>query len=169
MTNLRRLRLTDRIFFVTANVRPAQHNLTESEFELILDVFKETRERLHYSLCGYVLMPDHWHALIWPTFPITISRVLKEIKGISSHRLNQARHKQGDFWQPRFWDRFVRNKREFNQRLEYMHMNPVRKGLVHLPDQWRWSSFNNFAMDKGIVEACPIQIDYIHLSDDYRG
>ena|GEM_PF-5212334 len=44
------------------------------------------------------------------------------------------------------------------------HVNPVRKGLIEKPEQWRWSSYNNFSLDKSIVAACPIQIDYVQLS-----
>ncbi|MGB7621787.1 MAG: transposase [Terriglobia bacterium] len=169
MTKLRRLRETDRIFFTTSNLLRRHAPLVEFEFGLLIDVLREARGVLGFILCGYVFMPDHWHALIWPHFPLTISRVMKKIKEVSSSRLNASRRTYGDFWQHRFWDRFARNKKEFNERLEYMHLNPVRKGLVSRPDQWRWPSYNNFSLDPSVVAACPIQIDYIHLSDDYRG
>lgn len=72
-------------------------------------------------------------------------------------------------WQHQFWDRFVRHAKEFEQRLAYLYLNPVRKGLVAKPEDWRWSSYNNFALDKTVVAACPIQIDYLHLPESYRG
>jgi REP element-mobilizing transposase RayT len=169
MTNLRRLRETDRIFFITSNLLRSRPHLTDSELDLLIDVFKATRRKLGFSLCGYVLMPDHWHALIWPSFPLTISGVMKEFKEVSSDLFNHRRCTHGNFWQPRFWDRFVRHRKEFNERLEYMHLNPVRKGLVSRPEEWSWSSFNNFSLSQSTVTACPIQIDYVHLSDDYRG
>ena len=65
-------------------------------------------------------------------------------------------------------DRFVRHEREFKQRLKYMHLNPVRRGPVKRPEDWRWSSYNNFALDKATVTACPIQIDYVSLPAGYR-
>jgi hypothetical protein len=52
--------------------------------------------------------------------------------------------------------------------LDYMHLNPVRKGLVKRPEEWRWSSYNNFALDKDQVARCPMQIDYVHLPESYR-
>jgi hypothetical protein len=51
------------------------------------------------------------------------------------------------------------HQRELKQRLEYLHMNPVRRGLVKRPEDWRWSGYNNVALDKARVAACPIQID----------
>jgi len=57
----------------------------------------------------------------------------------------------------------VRHEKEFNERLEYMHLNPVKKGLVKRPGDWRCSSYDNFALDEATVAACPIQIDYLRL------
>jgi putative transposase len=169
MPKIHRLRDTDRIFFITSNVLQGHQELAGQEFNLIIQVLEQTHRRLGYALCGYVLMPDHWHALIWPRYPLTISEVLKEIKEISARRLNRRRQTNGHFWQHRYWDRFVRNEKEFNKRLEYLHLNPVRKGLVRSPEEWRWSSYNNFSLDRKVVASCLIQIDYIHLSHDYRG
>ena len=71
-------------------------------------------------------------------------------------------------WQHQYWDRFVRDEKEFAERLEYMHLNPVKKGLVKREEDWRWSSYNNFALDKTTAAACPIQIDYVRLPLGYR-
>jgi hypothetical protein len=75
---------------------------------------------------------------------------------------------EGALWQQQFWDRFVRHGKEFNDRLPYMHLNPVRRELVERPEDWRWSSYNNFALEKATVAACPIQIDYVWLPEGYR-
>ena len=66
------------------------------------------------------------------------------------------------------WDRFVRHAKEFGDRLAYMHLNPVRKGLVAKPENWRWSSNNNYALDKQTVVGCPIQVDDVWLPEGYR-
>ena len=63
----------------------------------------------------------------------------------------------------------MRHAKEFRQRLDYMHLNPVRKGFVQRPEEWAWSSFNNFALDKEQVKQRRIQVDYVHLPESYRG
>jgi len=168
MSNVHRLKDTDKIFFITTNLIWGTAELVESEFEMLLQVFSESRNRLGFVLLGYVFMPDHFHALLWPRHPLTISRVLQDIKYCSSRNLNRVRGTAGTVWQHQFSDRFVRDAEEFQQRLEYMHYNPVRKGLVANPEEWRWSSYNNFALEPEIVTQCPIQIDYVHLPDNYR-
>ena len=160
---------TDRIFFVTVNLRRALAPLAEEEFLLLVAAVKESRRRLGFLLCGYVLMPDHWHALIWLAHPLTISRVVQNIKWISARSLNGEWHASGPVWQHQFWDRYVRNEKEFGARLDYMHLNPVRKGLVSQPEEWNWSSYNNFALDEDKVNRCPLEVDYVRLPESFRG
>ena len=151
---------------IPARRRPAPY---EASASLDLDPKREgARRRLAFLLCGYVLMPDHWHALIWTGYPLTISQAIHYVKKVCARHLHARRGTQGPVWQHQFWDRFVRHAREFTDRLAYMHLNPVRKGLVAKPEEWRWSSCNNFALDKAVVAACPVQVDYVHLPEAYQ-
>ncbi len=133
-----------------------------------MHVLEAPRRRLGFLLCGYVLMPDHWHALIWPQYPLLIEQVLHDAKKIMTLRLHARRGTCGPLWQHQYWDRFVRHEKEFNERLEYLHLNPVKKGLAKRPEDWRWSSYYNFALEKATVAACPIQIDDVRLPLGYR-
>ena len=56
-----------------------------------------------------------------------------------------TRGAEGGLWQPRFFDRALRSVKEYNERVEYIHLNPVRAGLVSRPEDWRWSSYNEYA------------------------
>src|ERR1700691_983530 len=49
----------------------------------------------------------------------------------------------GSFWQKRYYDRNVRDAREFSIKLRYLHRNPVKRGLVSDPAEWKWSSFRH--------------------------
>jgi REP element-mobilizing transposase RayT len=169
VSHVHRLRTSDRIFSVTVNLRRALAPLAGDEYGLVLSALAESRRKLHFLLYGYVLMPDHWHALIWAGHPLTISRVVRDVKWTSARALNRSRGAAGSVGQHQFWDRFVRHAQEFRERLVYMHLNPVRTGLVARPEEWRWSSYNNFPLDKTLVAKCPIQIDYVHLPEAYRG
>jgi len=159
VSHVHRLRVSDRIFFVTLNLSRQVDPFTAPEYSILVEALEGARRRLGFLLCGYVLMPDHWQALIWAGRPRTISQVIHDVKKVSARRLHERRESAGALWQHQFWDRFVRHEKEFNERLEYMHLHPVRRNLVNSPEEWRWSSYHNFALDKAIVAACPIQID----------
>ena len=135
---------------------------------MLIDVIKAARLRLKFLLCGCVLIPQARDALIWPAFPLTISRVVQDIKWMSARTLNQQRQSTGTVWQHQFWDRFVCHAQEFRERLDYMHLNPVRKGLVRRAQDWSWSSYNNYGLDKEKIKHCGMQIDYVHLPESYR-
>jgi putative transposase len=114
-------------------------------------------------------MPDHGHGLIGTGYPLTLSRVVQDVKWISAGALNRSRGVTGSVWPHPFGDRLVRPAKELNDRLVSMHLNPVRKGRVAKPEPWRWSSYNNLALDKEIVADCPIQMDNAQRSESYRG
>ncbi len=52
---------------------------------------------------------------------------------------------EGHIWQRRFYDFEVWSERKRIEKLRYLHRNPVKRGLVLAPEQWRWSSFRYYA------------------------
>jgi putative transposase len=59
----------------------------------------------------------------------------------------------GSFWEKRYYDRNVRDYREFTGKLRYLHRNPVKRGLVRNPEEWKWSSYRHYALREiGVVE-----------------
>jgi putative transposase len=61
------------------------------------------------------------------------------------------------FWQPRFYDFNVYSAKKKREKLEYMHANPVKRGLVGNPSAWVWSSFSFYAKREiGLVPIDPV-------------
>lgn len=163
MSRLRRLTLSDRFFFITCRVHRQRRNLSEPEFACLADVVHE-RRRLHgFLLTAWVFLPDHWHAIITPRFPLTISRVMESIKVSATRLINRERGERGVLLQGRFFDRALRTMKEYNEKVEYIHFNPVKAGLVKRPEDWKWSSIHDYT---GSVRApfgigSPIPVDRI--------
>ena len=61
-------------------------------------------------------------------------------------KITESRQKKGEtaIWQRRFWEHQIRNDRDFIDRVEYIHDNPVRHGLVAAPNDWQCSSFHRY-------------------------
>ena len=118
-------------------------------------------------LVGYVVMPDHVHLLISEPPKSTPSVMLKALKQRVSRDLRRKKRKAASgqlrlpflndglglprFWQPRFYDFNVYSGYKVREKLEYMHANPVKRGLVKNPGAWMWSSF--LSCEKGQVRA----------------
>ena len=60
------------------------------------------------------------------------------------------------FWQARFYDFNVWNKKKLREKLEDMHANPVTKKLVAHPKDWPWSSWSYYATGKGVLRIDPV-------------
>ncbi len=128
------------------------------------------RDRHKFLLVGYVLMPDHVHLLLSEPPKVTPSVVLKALKQRVSRDLRKKKRrpptgqlglpflKEGEglprFWQPRFYDFNVYSAKKKREKLEYMHANPVKRGLVKHPGGWIWSSYLFY--ERGEVGLVPI-------------
>jgi putative transposase len=130
----------------------------------------ERRKQHGFLLTAWVFLPDHWHAIVYPSFPLTLSRVLEAVKVGATLRINRRRGQRGVLRQGRFFDRALRTVREYHEKVEDIHLNPVRAGLVQRPDDWKWSSGHDYT---GTVRApagagSPIPVDRISLPADPR-
>jgi putative transposase len=117
------------------------------------------RSKHNVQIWAYVLMPEHVHLMLWPQErPEQISaflRTLKEnvarkaiaylreaspawLKQISVREGTRLRHR---FWQPGGgYDRNVSGAKALYSMIDYIHNNPVRRGLVNYAEDWEWSS-----------------------------
>jgi putative transposase len=90
------------------------------------------RSRYGFQLFGYVVMPEHVHLLVSEPCTATPSTVLQALKQTVSRALRLNRTDTGlpAFWQRRFYDFNVWSTEKIFKKLEYMHENPVKRGLV---------------------------------------
>ncbi len=107
---------------------------------LFLDVLKEQRERYKFLIHEYVVMQDHYHAVITPPKRYTISSTLQHIHGVFATLYNNKMKRSGKLFQPHFWNHYIVDEQDYRTKAEYIHMNPVRAGLVDDPIDYPWSS-----------------------------
>jgi putative transposase len=106
------------------------------------------RKRYDFVACGYVVMPEHVHLLLSEPKEALLSKAIQALKLSVS-----VQSRQRPFWQARYYDFNVHNEAKRVEKLRYMHRNPVMRGLVEKPEQWRWSSFMHYATGvEGTVE-----------------
>jgi putative transposase len=142
---------------------------------LFVKILGEVRDRHGFPLAGYVVMPNPIQLLIGEPAkgtPSTVMQVLKQRasrhlrrkprRKISSQPLALPFPQRNDslpqFWQPRFYDFNVWSQSKFVEKLQYMHMNPVKRKLVTHPKDGPWSRFSFYAKkDVGLV-----RMDSVH-------
>ena len=170
MSRLRRLVLSDRFFFVTCRLLPRRRILSESEFICLARAIHRRRARLGFLLTAWVFLPDHGHALLFPRHPLTISEVMESIKVSSTRLINRERAEVGVLWQGRFFDRALRTVKEYREKVEYLHRNPVQAGLAGRPEDWPWSRVHDYTGSTNRATATPsgLSIDRVLLPADER-
>jgi putative transposase len=128
---------------------------------LFLNILEQTRASYEFVIAGYVVMPEHFHFLISEPEkgdPSLVMQVLKQRfsrQVLSQIRRNNNSARVGEIqhlWEKRFYDFNVWTARKHAEKLHYMHLNPVRRGLVSRPEDWPWSSFRFYAYgEAGLV------------------
>src|SRR5215813_1852053 len=101
-----------------------------------------------FLLHEFVVMPDHAHLILTPDIKIPLERAVQFIKGGFSHRCAKESVFQGEIWQRGFTDHRIRDDADYERHREYIHMNPVRAGLVAKAQDYPYSSANpRFKLD----------------------
>ena len=170
MSRLRRPFLSDRYFFVTVRLLKQRARLQDTDFHLMALALNRVRSQHPFYLTAWVFLPDHWHAICAPVYPLTISRVMKSFKASSTILITRRRAERGELWQARFFDRALRTVKEYNEKIEYLHLNPVRAGLVQRAEEWPWSSVREYSgsLQEEATRHPILPIDRVLLPSDER-
>jgi putative transposase len=118
---------------------------------IVLGVLNHQLEQMEGKCIGFVIMPDHIHVLLWLPDPQDLRRFVHGWKRMSSFeiRLWYAVHAPnyfeefgpGDrFWQPKSDCFHTYSAAKIHEKLDSIHLNPPRAGLVQRAVDWRWSS-----------------------------
>ena len=138
---------------------------------VFVDVLRQLRQEKGFLLIGRVLMPEHLHLLIKPEPVDSTSSLMRELKKRSAReiisilsenqryawcrrmltglRLPPSVHCDWYYrlWQRRFYPYGVYSDKKRLGKLNYMHNNPVKRGLVRSPEQWPWSSYRFYYLN----------------------
>jgi putative transposase len=176
MSRLRRPFLHERYIFVTVDLLRTRSKLEERDFGRLAIALARMRRKQRFRLTAWVFLPDHWHAIIYPPHPLSIAQAMSSIKVSSMIAINHGRQEKGELWQERFpslgsgqaFDHALRTVKDYGETVEYIHLNPVRRGLVKRPGEWKWSSFPEYAgVDPAEQQSrCGLTIDRVRLPAD---
>jgi putative transposase len=107
------------------------------------DLFEDALQKVHlryrFDVFGYVVMPEHVHLLVSEPGKESLSVALQGLK-LSVSRRARTR----PFWLPRYYDFNVLTEEKRLEKLNYIHWNPMKRGLVDRPEDWRWSSYHYY-------------------------
>jgi len=158
MPNYRRSRVEGGSYFLTLVTHERQPIFGAAPARCMLrEAIVGVQSERPFDVPGIVLLRDHLHLICHlPDGDADYSGRISRIKQRFTHRFllaggaegattaSRARHRVRGVSEKRFWEHTIRDYRDFIMHLEYIHMNPVKHGLVARPIDWPWSSFRQY-------------------------
>ncbi len=153
MPNYRRAWHPGGTYFFTVNLLQRKGNdLLIRNIELLRNCVRTVRQRHPFEIHGWVVLPDHMHFVL--ELPVgerdfaTPIRLIKQSfsKVLPANEiLSTSREKRGErgIWQRRFWEHLIRDDADFRAHMDYVHINPLKHGLVARVQDWPYSTFHH--------------------------
>jgi putative transposase len=159
MPNYRRYFLPGGTFFFTVNLLERDRDLLVRHVALLREAVRQVRAARPFEIVAWVVMPDHLHCIWtlppddtdyperWRLIKLLFSRALPK-----NERINASRASKGErgIWQRRFWEHTIRDERDLNNHIDYIHYNPVRHGHTTRPADWPHSTIHRY-ISKGVL------------------
>ena len=119
---------------------------------------------------AWVVMSNRYHLMLEARKDNSIPIFARHLHSLSAREVNALDGAQGRKVWFQYWDKYITDEKAFYARINYIHQNPVRHGIVSAAENYRWSSMRYFADRVGnpLAEAVRrMKIDKIKVVDDF--
>jgi REP element-mobilizing transposase RayT len=125
--------------------------------KIMLITLQDAKDKYHFRLTNFCIMPTHIHLLIKPKTAANLSAIMHWIKLMSAKRWNFIHGSIDHVWGSRYFSRAVKNEQEYEHIMNYIDQNPVNAGLAASPEEWKASgAYYKEHGISGLVDFSPI-------------
>jgi putative transposase len=152
MPNYRRAWRAGGTYFFTLNLLERTNNdLLVRYIDVLREAVRKVRMNYPFIIHAWVVLPEHVHCVIeMPEGDTDFAMRLRLIKIHFSkaipknEALSRTRIERGErgIWQRRYWEHLIRDERDFSAHMDYVHINPLKHGLVKRVCDWPFSTFH---------------------------
>jgi putative transposase len=158
MPDYRRNRVPGGTYFFTVNLLERRSNLLTKHIDVLRMAIKMIKKQKPFHIDAWVVLPDHMHCVWtlpegdddyparWKAIKSAFSRAIPK-----TERLSAVRKAKGEraIWQRRYWEHTIRSEKDYQAHVDYVHINPVKHGLVKVVKDWPYSTFHRF-VEQGV-------------------
>ena len=147
-----RANLKGGVYFFTVNLAERNNNdLLVANIDILRTAFRLTKQDHPFIIEACVILPEHLHCILrlpeddndfskrWRLIKTYFSKNMPVNERISNSR---KRKKERGIWQRRFWEHLIKDEKDFQNHLDYIHYNLVKHGYVQQAIDWPYSSFH---------------------------
>lgn len=157
MSNYRRLFLDRHNVFITC-VTFKRNPILINNIEYLREGFKKSKEKYNFEILAMVVLQDHFHMILNLEKIADYPKIIAEIKQYFSKSIDKkflkriekyitpsmVKRNESGVWQRRYYEHTIRNEKDLNIHLDYIHYNPVKHSLVKNVKDWEFSSFHKY-------------------------
>lgn len=163
-------------YFLTSSIVKWIPIFTKDKYcNILIDSFKFCQNNKNLSILSYVIMENHFHLIssggnlsdtISSMKMFTAKKIIEELKKdkedwklhlFEFYKANHKVNSEHQIWQEGFHPQQIIVEAMLKQKIEYIHNNPVRRGLVENPEYWKYSSASDYILEK----EGPIKVERI--------
>ena len=137
----------------------------EDDYQFYLHYLEELAIKFGCAIHAYVLMTNHVHLLLTPERPDSASLLMKHLGQRYVQYINRTYKRSGTLWEGRFRSCLTQTEAYVLACYRYIELNPVRAGMVNVPQDYRWSSYHANALGETSSLITP-QNEYRRLAID---
>lgn len=140
-------------YFFTVNLADRSARLLVERIADLREVVRDVRRAHPFEIVAWVVLPDHLHAVWtlpdgdadyatrWGLIKAGFSRRIPKGERIRASRVRKG---ERGIWQRRFWEHLIRDEQDYVAHVDYIHINPLKHGLVTRVRDWPLSSFHRY-------------------------
>ena len=117
--------------------------LANDDYSRFLEYVESARERFGLDIFAFVLMSNHYHILL-RTNEANLARSMQWVQTSYSVYYNRNHKRSGHLFQGRYKSVLVENETYWNVLSIYIHLNPMRSGMVERLSEYKWSSYHDY-------------------------
>lgn len=156
------------LYFVTVHASGREKLFRDKEdLERFFTILKARKQKYNYRIYGFVLMPNHYHLILQTSAEANISKVMQALNTSYSLYFNHHHHRAGHLMARRYESRLLQRDKRLLELTRYIHLDPVKKGLVNLPQDYAGSSYREYlGMDKRDLVDCNSVLSFLKKGDE---
>ena len=140
-------------YFFTVNLLQRHDNdLLVRHIDALRDAVRTVKKRHPFHIHAWVVLPEHLHCVIelppddadfatrWRLIKMGFSKILPRTERLSKVRMHRG---ERGIWQRRYWEHLIRDEADYRAHVDYVHINPLKHGLVKRVADWPYSTFHS--------------------------